>query len=154
MKVLSRHVLKVNGNISCVFNLQMRHGIQREDTMPRLQVVRKNSMLLNGDGQVHSRVNGAIKVKCSGRSKWTDGSAIVAIECFVDSGGAIFRGGLLCVALPAAINNDMSRRGIVNEVEHITFMESNRRLNEGGSAHMDSGIVGGIGSIYYGACAQ
>ena len=122
--------------------------------MPRLQVVMKNSMLLNGDGQVHSRVNGAIEVKCSGRSKWTDRSAIVAIECFVDGGGAIFCGWLLCVALPAAINNDMGRRGIVNEVEHITFMDSNRRLNEGGSAHMDGGIASGIGSIYYGACAQ
>lgn len=122
--------------------------------MPRLQVVRKNSMLLNGDGQVHSWMNGAIKVKCSGRSKWTDGSAIVAIECFVDGRGAIFRGGLLCVALPTAINNDMGRRGIGNEVEHITFMDSNRRLNEGGTAHMNSGIVGGIGCIYYGACTQ
>lgn len=122
--------------------------------MPHLQVVRKNSMLLNGDGQVHSWMNGAIKVKCSGRSKWTDGSAIVAIECFVDGRGAIFRGGLLCVALPTAINNDMGRRGIGNEVEHITFMDSNRRLNEGGTAHMNSGIVGGIGCIYYGACTQ
>src|SRR5438093_13439587 len=99
--------------------------------MPHLQVVRKNSMLLNGDGQVHSRVNGAIKVKCSGRSKWTDSSTIVAIECFVDGGGAIFCGWLLCVALPTAVNNDMVRCGMVNEVEHITFMYRNRLLNEG-----------------------
>ncbi len=122
--------------------------------MPRLQVVRKNSMLLNSDGQVHSWVNGTIEVKCSGRSKWTDSSAIVASECFIDGGSTIFRGWLLCVALPTAVNNGMSRRGIVNEVEHITFVDSNRRLNEGGSAHMDGGIASGIGSIYYGACTQ
>lgn len=122
--------------------------------MPRLKVVKKNSMLLNGDGQVHSWVNGTVEMKCSSRSKWTNGSAIVAIECFVDGGSTIFCGWLLCVALPTAVNNDMSRRGIINEVEHIALVDSNRRLNESGSAHMDGGKVSGIGSIYYGARAQ
>lgn len=122
--------------------------------MPRLQVVRKNRILLNFDGQVHSWVNGTVEVKCASRSKWTDGSAIVAVECFVDGRSTIFCGWLLCAALPTAVNNGMSRRGIVNEVEHIALVDSNRRLNEGGSAHMDGGIVSGIGGIYYGACAQ
>ena len=111
-------------------------------------------MLLNGNGQVHSWVNSTVKVKCSGRSKWTNGSAIVATVCFVDGGSTIFCGWLLCVALPTAVNNGMSRCGIVNEVEHISLVDSNRRLNEGGSAHMDGGKVSSIGSIYYGARAQ
>src|SRR5450759_147229 len=105
-------------------------------------------MLLNGHSQVHSRMNTTVQVESTGRSKWTDGCAITSSEGVVDSGSAIFSSWLLCVALPTAINNDMSRRCVVNKIEHIALVDLDRSLNKDRSTHMHCWQVGSVACIH------
>ena len=116
--------------------------------------IMKRNMLLDGHGQIHSRMNTTVQVKSTSRSKWTDGCAIVSGEGVVDCRCTIFSGWLLCVALPTAINNDMSRWSIVNKVEHIALVDRNRGLNKNGSAHMHCWQVGGVTCINYSTGSQ
>jgi hypothetical protein len=114
----------------------------------------KNDLLLDDDGQVHTWMDSAVQLEGSCCIKWADGCAVVAVEGFVDRGSAVFGGRFWGCAIPGAVRNDMCGSGIVHEVEHITFVDRNRSLYEGGSAHMHRWKVCGSAGVDYGASAQ
>ena len=67
----------------------------------------KNDLLLDVDGQVHTRMDGAVQLEGPCCIKWADSSAVVAEVGFVDRRSAIFDARFWGCAIPSAVRNDM-----------------------------------------------
>lgn len=79
--------------------------------------------LLYNNGQVHVLVNGAIQVEGACGIKGANGTAITAIERFVDGRRTAFNRRFGSAIDPTAIYDDVGGWGIVNQIEHVSFMQ-------------------------------
>ncbi len=111
----------------------------------QINVRKTEYVLLDVDRQVHVGMDRAIQLKSTGRVEWTDGRAIVACIRLINGRRAAFYVWLRNSVGPRTIGDDVRGRYIVHQVQHIAFMDSDRGLQEGGSAHVNRrqrGIAG------------
>ena len=73
----------------------------------QINVRKSEYVLLDNDRQIHIGVDRAVQFKCTGRVEWTDGRAIVAGVCLINSGCAAFRLWLRNPVVPRAIGDNM-----------------------------------------------
>lgn len=83
-------------------------------------------------------MDGAVEVKGSRCIKRANGLVIVAIKLNIDLGRAIFCIGLRRVILPGPICNDMYDGDIIDDIDLLAFMDSDRGGFKGQFFHMDA----------------
>ena len=110
--------------------------------------------LLNNDRQVHAGVNSTVEMKRASGSKWANRWTITAVERYVYAWSPAFFCRLLCTANPTTICNDMRWCCVINQIEHITFVDGNGALGEVGAAHVHWRPTGHGAGVYDGARAQ
>src|SRR5215472_5697517 len=81
-------------------------------------------------------MNSTIELKGTRRVEWSDSCAIIAIESGIYSWRSAFCLRLLGITIPRAIFDDMLHGCIINQFEHIAFLDGYRALDEASPGHM------------------